>query len=155
MSVFEGHETNFLRQNKYHGHHEVELFGLPRGVALERLVPKLELLMEKIELRRISEADAAARMAEIDALFKSLLTRPELADDTSKAFVETLYMYLTGEIYSVMGEGAVPAFDDRRTALPGARIAGAIRAMQLGQSATLLSTLGLLALALRQSKTPD
>ena len=43
----------------------------------------------------------------------------------------------------------------RCTALPGARIAGAIRAMQLGQSATLLSTLGLLALALRQSKTPD
>ena len=43
----------------------------------------------------------------------------------------------------------------RWTALPGARIAGAIRAMQLGQSATLLSTLGLLALALRQSKTPD
>ncbi len=121
VSVFEGHETSFLRQNKYHGHHEVELFGLPRGVALERLVPELELLMEKIELRRISEADAAARMAEIDALFKSLLTRPELADDTSKAFVETLYMYLTGEIYSVMGEGATPAFDDRRTALPGAR----------------------------------
>ena len=43
----------------------------------------------------------------------------------------------------------------RWTALPGARIAGAIRAMQLGQSATLLSTLWLLALALRQSKTPD
>ena len=121
VSVFEGHETSFLRQHKYHGHHEVELFGLRRGVALERLVPELELLMEKIELRRISEAAAAARAAEIDALFKSLLTRPELADDTSKAFVETLYMYLTGEIYSVMGEGVTPAFDDRRTALPGAR----------------------------------
>ena len=121
VSVFEGHETSFLRQHKYHGHHEVELFGLRRGVARERLVPELELLMEKIELRRISEADAAARAGELDALFKSLLTRPELADDASKAFVETLYMYLTGEIYSVVGEGATPAFDDRRTALPGAR----------------------------------
>jgi len=29
-------------------------------------------------------------------------------------------MYTTGEIYSVVGEGSTPAFDDRRTALPGA-----------------------------------
>ena len=121
VSVFEGHDSNFLRLHKYHGHHEIELFGLHRGVALERLVPALELLMEKVELRLVSEADAATRAAEIDALYKSLLTVPELADDTSKAFIETLYMYLTGEIYSVMGEGATPAFDDRRTALPGAR----------------------------------
>ena len=121
VSVFEGHETNFLRQPKYHGHHEIEFFGLRRGVALERLVPELELLMEKIELRRIAPETVAAKAAEIDLLYKSLLTRPELADDTSQAFTETLYMYLTGEIYSVMGEGATPAFDDRRTALPGAR----------------------------------
>ena len=39
----------------------------------------------------------------------------------------------------------------RWTALPDARIAGAIRAMQLGQSVTLLATLGLLALSLRCS----
>ena len=121
VSVFEGHTANFLRQPKYHGHHEIELFGLKRGVALERLVPALELLMEKIELHRLTEAEAAARADEIDALYRSLLTRPELADDHSKTFVEMLYMYLTGEIYSVMGEGSTPAFDDRRTALPGAR----------------------------------
>ncbi|MGN0846095.1 MAG: hypothetical protein ACI4RA_01770 [Kiritimatiellia bacterium] len=120
VSVFEGHETNFLRQPKFHGHHEIELFGLRRGVALERIVPALELLMEKIELRRVSEEDAAARMAEIAAYYKAQLTRPELADDTSKVFTELLYMHLTGEIYSVMGEGTTPAFDDRRTALPGA-----------------------------------
>ena len=121
VSVFEGHETSFLRQPKFHGHHEVELFGLRRGVAQERIVPGLELLMERIELHRVTQEEAAARMAEIDALYRSQLTRPELADDTSPAFVETLYMYLTGEIYSVMSEGATPAFDDRRTALPGAR----------------------------------
>ena len=121
VSVFEGHEMSFLRQPKYHGHHEIELFGLRRGVALDRLVPALELLMEGIELRRLSEAAAAARAEEIDALYKSLLSRPEFADETSKAFVETLYMHLTGEIYSVVGEGVTPAFDDRRTALPGAR----------------------------------
>ena len=121
VSVFEGHDTSFLRQPKFHGHHEVELFGLRRGVALERIVPGLELLMERIELHRVTQDEAAARMAEIDALYRSQLTRPELADDASAAFVETLYMYLTGEIYSVMSEGATPAFDDRRTALPGAR----------------------------------
>ena len=118
--VFEGHETSFLRQTKIHGHHEIELFGLRRGAALERLVPELEQLMEQIVLRRATPAVAVARIAEIDALYKSLLTRPEFADDKSQVFVETLYMYITGEIYSVMGEGSTPAFDDRRTALPGA-----------------------------------
>ncbi|MBQ4199445.1 MAG: hypothetical protein II649_06145 [Kiritimatiellae bacterium] len=119
-SVFEGHATSFLRQPKLHGHHEVELFGMRRGVAIERVVPELEKLMEGIVLRRTSQEEAAMRIAEIDALYKSLLSRPELADETSNAFIETLYIHLTGEIYSVMGEGSTPAFDDRRTALPGA-----------------------------------
>ena len=118
--VFEGHSLSFLRQPKVYGHHEVELFGLRRGVALERIVPALERLMEQIVLRRMTATAVAARIAEIDALYKSLLTRPEFADDTARAFTETLYMYITGEIYSVMGEGTTPAFDDRRTALPGA-----------------------------------
>jgi len=118
--VFEGHATSFLRQVKVHGHHEIEFFGLRRGAALERLVPELERLMEQIVLRRIAQAAAVVRITEIDTLYKSLLTRPEFADDKSRVFVETLYMYITGEIYSVMGEGSTPAFDDRRTALPGA-----------------------------------
>ncbi len=118
--VFEGHATSFLRQPKMHGHHEIELFGLRRGDALERLVPEMERLMEQIVLRRATPMAAAARIAEIDAAYRSLLTRPEFADDSSRAFTETLYMHITGEIYSVMGEGSTPAFDDRRTALPGA-----------------------------------
>ena len=120
VSVFEGHEMSFTRMPKYHGHHEIEFFGLSRGVALERIVPKLELLMEGIVLSRIPQMVAARRIIEIDTLYKSLLTRPELSDDKSPAFISTLYMHLTGEIYSVMGEGSTPAFDDRRTALPGA-----------------------------------
>ena len=143
-SVFEGHSTSFLRQPKLHGHHEVELFGLRRGMALTRLVPELEKLMEKIVLRRTTQEAAAARIAEIDALYKSLLTRPELADDTSDAFVETLYMHLTGEIYSVMGEGSTPAFDDRRTALPGATFVDGRPAFHPGvdaRSEVLLSSL--------------
>ena len=39
--VFEGHSMSFLRQPKTHGHHEVELFGLRRGVALARRVPEM------------------------------------------------------------------------------------------------------------------
>ncbi len=119
VSVFEGHTASFLRENKFHGHHEVELFGLRRGHAMERLVPELEKLMERIVLRRVDPGQVAGRIEEIDALYKSLLARPEFADEQSKVFIETLYMHITGEIYSVMGEGSTPAFDDRRTALPG------------------------------------
>ncbi len=120
VSVFEGYETSFTRQPKHRGHHEIEFFGLSRGVAVERLVPQLELLMEGIVLNRVPQVVASQRIQELDQLYKSLLTRPGLADDQSADFTSTLYMYLTGEIYSVMGEGATPAFDDRRTALPGA-----------------------------------
>ena len=120
VSIFEGHTTSFTRQPKHHGHHEIELFGLKRGLALEWLIPKLELLMEGIVLGRTTAEAARAGFDEIDAYYKAHLTRAELADDKSPGFVRTLYMYITGEIYSVMGEGSTPAFDDRRTALPGA-----------------------------------
>lgn len=120
VSVFEGHSCNFLRQPKFHGHHEIELFGLKRGIAINSIVPSLEMLMEKIVLRRIADDDVVVKIAEIDVFYKTHLTRPELADDKSKVFIEMLYMHLTGEIYSVMSEGSTPAFDDRRTALPGA-----------------------------------
>ena len=39
--VFEGHSMSFMRQLKVHGHHEIELFGLRRGDALERIVPEM------------------------------------------------------------------------------------------------------------------
>jgi len=120
VSVFEGNSSSFTRLIKYRGHHEVEFFGLRRGLALERLIPELEKLMEAIVLNRIGQLGVIQKIQEIVALYESLLTQPELADDTSKAFVSTIYMYVTGEIYSVQGEGSTPAFDDRRTALPGA-----------------------------------
>ena len=120
VSIFEGHTISFTRQPKYHGHHEIEFFGFRRGQALEWLVPKLELLMEGIVLNRIDQDAARTAFAEIDAYYKAHLSRPELGDDKSPVFIRTLYMYITGEIYSVMGEGSTPAFDDRRTALPGA-----------------------------------
>jgi hypothetical protein len=117
VDVYEGNETSFTRQPKFHGHHEIELFGLLRGSAADKIVPRLEELLADIE----TEPDRApGRIAEIDAQFKALLTRPEFADEESSAFAESLYMNLTGEVYAVSGEGAAIAFDDRRTALPGA-----------------------------------
>ena len=120
VSVYEGQRYSFARMPKYRGHHEIELFGIRRGLGVERIVPELEKLMELVVLGRISQEEIIRKRDEITALYESLLSSPELADDTSRQFTETLYMHITGEIYSVMGEGSTPAFDDRRTALPGA-----------------------------------
>ncbi len=115
--VFEGNECSFMRQPKFHGHHEIELFGLMRGSAAEKIVPRLEELLADVA----TEPDRApGRIAEIDTQFRALLTRPEFADETSAIFAESLYMHLTGEVYAVSGEGTASAFDSRRTALPGA-----------------------------------
>ena len=120
VSIFEGNQYSFTRQPKLRGHHEIELFGLRRGVALEKIIPGLERLMEAIALGRIEQDAVVRRIGEISALYESLLSSPEMADENSRAFIEQLYMCVTGEIYSRSGEGSTPAFDDRRTALPGA-----------------------------------
>ena len=120
VGVYEGNKTSFTRMPKHRGHHEIEFFGLRRGVALEKLIPEIEKLMESIVLGKIGQLGVIQRSEEILATFASLLNKPEYAEEGSKLFVETLYMYITGEIYSVVGEGSTPAFDDRRTALPGA-----------------------------------
>ncbi|MBO7483439.1 MAG: hypothetical protein J6U17_06115 [Kiritimatiellae bacterium] len=120
VSVFEGNQYTFTRMPKHRGHHEIELFGLKRGVSLDRLIPELERLMESIVLERIDRDGIVRKMSEVVALYESLLTKPQLADENSREFVDTMYMCITGEVYSVMGEGTTPAFDDRRTALPGA-----------------------------------
>ena len=124
VSIFEGDVRSCMRSPKFHGHHEIELFGLRRGDALLRLVPDLEKLMEGIVLKRLSQGEVAERLAMIDALFRTSLERPELADESSDDFVETLYMHLTGAVYMAHSDSMVPAFDDRRTALPGATYRG-------------------------------
>jgi len=121
VGVYEDNESSFVRMNKHRGHHEVEFFGISRGMALERLVPELEGLFGEItDKGRIGRLGLIQKAQEVVSLFRSLLTSPDLADEESKKFVETLYMCITGEVYSIIGEGATPAFDDRRTALPGA-----------------------------------
>lgn len=144
VSVYEGNRYSFTRTPKFRGHHEIEFFGLRRGVALEKLIPEIEKLMEALALGRVDDASLVRRTGEIVALYESLLTRPELADETTKTFVETLYMHITGEIYAVMGEGSTPSFDDRRTALPGATFVDGRPVMHPGaddRSEVLLSNL--------------
>ena len=123
VGVYEGNVCSFARMPKHRGHHEIEFFGIRRGIALERLVPEIEKLMEAVVLGRTGHLGVIQKAQEIAALFESLLTSAELADENSRKFTETLYMYITGEIYAVVGEGSTPAFDDRRTALPGATFA--------------------------------
>jgi len=124
VSIFEGDVRSCMRSPKYHGHNEIELFGLRRGEACERIVPELERIMEGIALKRLDAGQVAERMQAVDAQFKTSLERPELADEGCDDFVETLYMHLTGEVYYGQGAAVSPAFDDRRTALPGATFRG-------------------------------
>ena len=124
VSIFEGGTSSFLRMPKFHGHHEIELFGLCRGEAFKFIIPELEKLMEGIVLSRLKQADVIDRIDAIDKVFKSSLERPALADETSQDFRETLYLHLTGLIYIGQSDSLAPAFDDRRTPLPGATFRG-------------------------------
>lgn len=144
VSVYEGNASSFTRMPKYRGHHEIEFFGIRRGIAVERLVPEVEKLMEAVVLGRTGHLGVIQKAQEIVALYRSLLTNLELANEESRQFVETLYMYITGEIYSVAGEGTSPAFDDRRTALPGATFVDGRPVLHPGaddRTETLLSNL--------------
>ena len=122
VSIFERDVRSCIRSPKFHGHNEIELFGLRRGEAFERIVPELEKVMEGIALKRISREEITDRICAIRQLFKAALERIELGDEESGDFVETMYMHLTGEIYYGSGDSVTPAFDDRRTALPGATL---------------------------------
>ncbi|MBP5322128.1 MAG: hypothetical protein J6334_14225 [Kiritimatiellae bacterium] len=124
VSIFEGARRSFMRQPKFHGHHEIELFGVRRGVAEKGIVPELERLMEGITLKMISPSEAIDRIRSIDTMLFSSLDRPDFADEHSSEFVERLYMHLTGEIYYAHNDFGSRAFDDRRTPLPGATFRG-------------------------------
>ena len=135
VSVYEGNMTSFTRMPKHRGHHEIELFGMKRGVALETVIPAVERLMEAVVLGKTGQLGIIQKTQEIVELYRSLLTRPELADENSRIFTETLYMHITGEVYSVVGDGAAPAFDDRRVALPGGTFENGVLTLHPGADA--------------------
>ena len=120
VSIYEGQKWSFLRMPKHRFHHEIELFGLGRGLGQEKVVPELERLMEAIALKRVTPGEVPARIDAIADLYETMLVKKEYADESTKEFAESLYMNLTGEVYETRGEGSILAFDDRKTALPGA-----------------------------------
>ena len=144
VSVYEGNECSFSRMHRYRGHHEIEFFGLRRGVAVERLIPEIEKLMEAITLGQIGQLGVIQRACEIADLCETLLIRPEFANPDSPVFIESLYMHLTGEVYAHAGEHPVPAFGDRRIAIPGATFANGRQSLHPGaddRTEVLLSNL--------------
>ena len=146
VAVEQAHYVSYLRMPKFGGHHEVELFGVQRGDALkvEGWVPMLETLMQDVMLGRISDAMFRAGLEKLDALFKSLLEHPDLADESSPKFIEMLYTHLTGAVYEGDQDSVSLSFDGRRTALPGATYSGGRPAFHPGADArtrVLLSSL--------------
>lgn len=109
---------SFLRRPRYGHHHEVELFGLLPSVAEQQLVPDIEAL--QAEAARLPPEALAQRFAGIADAFRKKLLSAQMADEQNPFFIETLYHHITGEVYQGTPGSITPAFDDRRTALPGA-----------------------------------
>ncbi len=106
---------------KFAGHHEIELFGIRDLAASMRIVQMLVALQQSLDAVTPEECEDA--LAEIVNIYRSALSYPDLAETGSELFVSSMYKHLTGEIYNTQDQ-IVPAFDDRKTALPGATYRG-------------------------------
>ena len=108
---------------KFRSHHEIEFFGVPPGAALRSLVPPVLEMWRRVEGAAdpaSARADAEERFEAVSGAFRSLLADPAYADDSSPKFLETIYRHLNGAIYQDEHDTMSRAFDDLRTALPGA-----------------------------------
>lgn len=114
-------EVPAMLDPKVRTHHEIELFGIRDPAASNRIVHMLIALQK--ELTDLSPEECEDKLSEIISLYRSALSFPALADSGSELFVSSMYKHLTGEIYSTQDQ-VVPAFDDRKTALPGATFRG-------------------------------
>ena len=114
-------ELPALEDPKFGGHHEIELFGMRDPAAAERIAGMITALWR--EFATLPPERVEDRFAGIIDIYRSALSFPELADSGSDLFVSSMYKHLTGEIYSTHDQ-VVPAFDDRKTALPGATFRG-------------------------------
>jgi len=120
VGVFKGQLHSNMRAVKINNHHEIEIFGLRMGTAETFVIPELETLLTDIEHGSLTAKMIKVRLIEICYIIKQCLESPELADETSNEFIETMYMHLSGEIYQIDAINLSAAFDARRTALPGA-----------------------------------
>lgn len=57
VAVPEDQRTSNARQEHFHGHHEIELFGMRPGLASTAILPQLENLLEGITMRRLTQAE--------------------------------------------------------------------------------------------------
>ncbi|MDD5706257.1 MAG: hypothetical protein PHR35_10045 [Kiritimatiellae bacterium] len=124
-----------VRTPKFHGHHEIEFFGVRGTQSLETLVPELERLYADILHDACDQAACIERLRQLQAAFLRVLEQPELADERSDVFVGSMYKHLTGEVYFGSPDQVMPAFDDRKTALPGATYRGGKAEIQPGADA--------------------
>ena len=118
----EQYPTSNLMLHKYRTHHEIELFGLPEGVAEQVIIPELiELHRDINNNEKVFPQDVSERFNSIANTFRTALIEPAFQDEESQTFIQTLYRNITGQVYFDETYGLVSsAFDDMRTALPGA-----------------------------------
>ena len=110
-----------LLLSKYRTHHEVELFGLPDGVAERIIIPELIELYKEVNEEKYQPHDVRERFNAIESTFRASLLEPGLLEEDSPDFIQNLYRNITGQVYFDETYGLVSsAFDDMRTALPGA-----------------------------------
>lgn len=113
-----------MREPKFRNHHEIELFGVHGDQSLNVIVPQLEALHHDLAAGACTQEHCLARLERIAQVFRRSLENPAFADETSELFVSSMYRHLTGEIYYSSQDQVAPAFDDRKTALPGATYHG-------------------------------
>ena len=111
-----------LRDPKFHGHHEIEFFGIRDRNATERIISMVEELARQLD--DLTPGILADCLQVIGDFYYDALSFPDLADSSSALFVQSMYRHLTGAIYSSSPDQVVPAFDDRKTALPGVTYRG-------------------------------
>lgn len=109
-----------LLLKKYHDHHEIEFFGLLPGVALKKIVPLIFDLYRYTAETSCSPRDVQERFNAIALTFHTSLVHPDLGNENTLTFKETLYRNITGEVYQDQHDSMSRSFDDMRKALPGA-----------------------------------
>ena len=113
-----------MREPKFQNHHEIELFGVHGDQGVTLIVPMLEQLARDLADGTCRRGECPSRLERICGAFRHALENPGFADEGGDLFVGGVYKHLTGEIYRGSQDQIAPAFDDRKTALPGATYLG-------------------------------
>ena len=130
---------------KFASHHEIEFFGLTPGIAVKTLVPRMMAFYEHIQKLDPNDPktalDATELFESIRQTFRKLLADPAYTDENSPKLIEDLYRHLCGAIYRDSRDFLSRAFDDMRTALPGATYSKGNRFLHEGADPRTISIL--------------